>query len=75
MSDHSSDSWLDEQLRETPLPEDFLVRLRAIARQRKRGRRGARRGEDESLDRLLREVQLPEGLKARIRAAASRSSA
>jgi hypothetical protein len=34
MSDHPSDSWLDAQLRETPLPEALIERLRAIAREK-----------------------------------------
>jgi Ca-activated chloride channel homolog len=69
MADHSSKSWLDAQLRETPLPEGLLVRLRAIAREAARQHGPPAGVGEEKLDRLLREVPLPAGLQERIRAA------
>jgi len=51
------DRWTDRQLRDVPLPEGLLVRLRRIAA-----------SSDEDLDALLRDVVVPEGLLARLKA-------
>jgi Ca-activated chloride channel family protein len=65
MSDRSPDSWLDAQLRETPLPEALLERLRAIARED-----GSAQLSDDIIDRLLLEVALPDSLIESLRAIA-----
>lgn len=65
MSDPSPDSWLDAQLRGTPVPPELLERLRAIAREGE----ATSHWSDSALDRALIEVPVPEGLVAGIRCA------
>lgn len=56
MSLPSDDAWLDDQLRETPLPEGFLARLR-----------GCLHISDQQLDARIADVAAPAGLIARLR--------
>ena len=56
MSDSKSDRWISAQLRQVPLPEGLLERLRAVAQQ-----------SDGELDALLSDVAVPDGLVARLR--------
>jgi Ca-activated chloride channel homolog len=59
MSDFS-DHWIDEQLRDVPLPAELLPRLREIAALG-----------DREIDTLLRDVSLPADLAARLHAIGS----
>ncbi len=55
-----SDNWLDDQLRDVPLPAELLPRLREIATIG-----------DREIDSLLRDVSLPSGLADRLHAIGS----
>jgi Ca-activated chloride channel family protein len=55
MSLPSDDAWLDDQLREMPLPEGFLARLH-----------GCLQISDEELDRRITAVPVPAGVVARL---------
>lgn len=65
MSDPSRDTWLDAQLRGTPLPEEFLEQLRAIAREGE----ATTHWSDAALDRALLNVAVPADLAATVQGA------
>lgn len=60
--EHNSKDWFDDEIRRVPLPEQLLVKLRAIATSK-----------DEDLDEALREIAVPQGLFDRLRGITSYS--
>ncbi|MCE9545121.1 MAG: VWA domain-containing protein [Planctomycetia bacterium] len=52
----NSQDWLDDELRQVPVPEGLLGRLRELAH-----------GHDDQLDAALRHVKMPKGLLLRLR--------
>jgi Ca-activated chloride channel family protein len=69
MPDFGFDDWMDDQLRNVPVPRDLEARLRDIAGP-STGRETARpqlSPSDARIDRTLRSVELPRALPARLR--------
>ncbi|MEE3219280.1 MAG: hypothetical protein VX257_03405, partial [Planctomycetota bacterium] len=60
--EHNSKDWMDDEIRRVPLPEQLLVKLRAIATSK-----------DKDLDEALREIAVPPGLFDRLRGITSYS--
>src|SRR5690606_8364295 len=72
MPDFGFDDWMDDQLRNVPVPRDLDARLRDIAGP-SAGREIARlqlAPSDGRIDRTLRSVEIPRGLPGRLRAIA-----